>query len=83
MVLVLQLARLSADDMNAVNNMRYLGGSGTKKTSRGVFSLKFDVHRVNTSVPLLSLLVFWQLIWSLLYAVCRLSEKACGQERTE
>ncbi|XP_008798533.1 SNARE-interacting protein KEULE [Phoenix dactylifera] len=42
---LMQLARLSSDDMNAVNNMRYLGGSDTKKTSGGAFSLKFDVYK--------------------------------------
>ncbi|XP_010918310.2 SNARE-interacting protein KEULE [Elaeis guineensis] len=42
---LMQLARLSGDDMNAVNNMRYLAGSDTKKTSGVAFSLKFDVHR--------------------------------------
>nr|XP_029117494.1 SNARE-interacting protein KEULE isoform X5 [Elaeis guineensis] len=45
-----ELARLSADDMNAVNSMRYLGRSDTKKTSRGFFSLKFDVHRKKHAV---------------------------------
>ncbi|XP_058104642.1 SNARE-interacting protein KEULE-like isoform X2 [Magnolia sinica] len=38
---LMQLARLSSDDMNAVRNMRCLTGSETKKTSGG-FSLKFD-----------------------------------------
>nr|XP_029117492.1 SNARE-interacting protein KEULE isoform X3 [Elaeis guineensis] len=47
---LIQLARLSADDMNAVNSMRYLGRSDTKKTSRGFFSLKFDVHRKKHAV---------------------------------
>ncbi|ONK71704.1 uncharacterized protein A4U43_C04F11500 [Asparagus officinalis] len=42
---LMQLARLSADDVIAVNNMRFLGGADTKKTSGGVFSLKFDVHK--------------------------------------
>lgn len=33
--------------MNAVNNMRYLGGFATKKTSGGSkFSLKFDAQKV-------------------------------------
>ncbi|KAK1285793.1 SNARE-interacting protein KEULE [Acorus calamus] len=40
---LMQLARISPDDMNAVNNMRYLGGPDTKKASSGGFSLKFDV----------------------------------------
>lgn len=41
-----QLARLSQDDMHAVKNMKYLGGSDIKKPSGGVFSLKFDSHKV-------------------------------------
>ncbi|KAH0457000.1 hypothetical protein IEQ34_014907 [Dendrobium chrysotoxum] len=41
---LMQLARLSADDMNAVHNMRYLTLPESKKTSGG-FSLKFDVHK--------------------------------------
>jgi syntaxin-binding protein 1 len=37
--------------MNAVNNMRLLAGaSDTKKRSTGAFSLKFDIHKVNTNV---------------------------------
>jgi hypothetical protein len=44
----LQLAGLSADDMIAVNNMRCLCGPDTKKSSGGGFTLKFDVHKVNT-----------------------------------
>lgn len=47
MLLILQLARLSGDDTNAVYNMRFLGGSDTKKISGGAFSLKFDVHKVS------------------------------------
>ncbi|OVA10308.1 Sec1-like protein [Macleaya cordata] len=40
---LMQLARLSPEDMNAVNNMRLLeGSSDTKKNSIGGFSLKFD-----------------------------------------
>ncbi|CAL5437157.1 unnamed protein product [Camellia sinensis] len=40
------LARLSPEDMNAVNNMRLLEAlSDTKKSSIGAFSLKFDVHK--------------------------------------
>lgn len=43
---LIQLARLSADDIIAVNNMRLLGGGiDTKKSSGGGFSLKFDVHK--------------------------------------
>ncbi|PKA66457.1 SNARE-interacting protein KEULE [Apostasia shenzhenica] len=41
---LMQLARLSPDDMNAVNNMRYLTLPDAKKTSGG-FSLKFEVHK--------------------------------------
>ncbi|KAJ4827948.1 hypothetical protein Tsubulata_029131 [Turnera subulata] len=41
-----ELAKLPQDDMNAVNNMRLLGGvSETKKSSTGAFSLKFDIHK--------------------------------------
>lgn len=44
----LQLAQLTPEDMNAVNNMRLLeGSSDAKKTSSSPFSLKFDVHKVN------------------------------------
>ena len=46
-----QVVRLPQDDMNAVNNMRLLAGaSETKKSSTGAFSLKFDIHKVNTNV---------------------------------
>lgn len=38
---LMQLAKLSHEDMNTVNNMKYLGASEIKKTSGG-FSLKFD-----------------------------------------
>ncbi|XP_028548313.1 SNARE-interacting protein KEULE-like isoform X1 [Dendrobium catenatum] len=41
---LMQLARLSPDDMNAVYNMRYLALPDPKKTSGG-FSLKFEVHK--------------------------------------
>lgn len=44
-----QLARLSRDDMNAVNNVRHMGGSDGKKTS-GVFSLKFDAQKVKLNL---------------------------------
>ncbi|XP_072956824.1 SNARE-interacting protein KEULE-like [Typha angustifolia] len=47
---LMQLARLSPDDMNAVNNMHYLGVPDTKKASGGGFSLKFDVHKKKHSV---------------------------------
>ncbi|KAK4848659.1 hypothetical protein QYF36_015782 [Acer negundo] len=40
---LMQLAKLSPEDMKVVNNMRLLGGSSdSKKTSTGSFSLKFD-----------------------------------------
>ncbi|XP_072971201.1 SNARE-interacting protein KEULE-like [Typha angustifolia] len=42
---LMQLAKLSPDDMNAVNNMRYLGGLDGKKTSGSGFSLKFDSQK--------------------------------------
>ncbi|KAK4743879.1 hypothetical protein SAY87_010191 [Trapa incisa] len=43
---LMKLARLPADDMNAVNNMKLLaGGADTKKSSTGAFSLKFDMHK--------------------------------------
>jgi hypothetical protein len=35
--------------MSVINNLKYLGGSDTKKTSRaGAFSLKFDNQKVNS-----------------------------------
>ncbi|KAL0907557.1 hypothetical protein M5K25_021973 [Dendrobium thyrsiflorum] len=42
--IIMKLARLSPDDMNAVYNMRYLALPDPKKTSGG-FSLKFEVHK--------------------------------------
>ncbi|XP_078440805.1 SNARE-interacting protein KEULE-like [Wolffia australiana] len=42
---LMQLARLSSDDMNAVNNMKFLGGSDGKKTTTSTFSLKFDLAK--------------------------------------
>ncbi|XP_020244229.1 SNARE-interacting protein KEULE-like isoform X2 [Asparagus officinalis] len=41
-VKLMQLAKLSPDDMNTVSNMKYLGGLDSKKASGGGFSLKFD-----------------------------------------
>ncbi|KAL0907688.1 hypothetical protein M5K25_022117 [Dendrobium thyrsiflorum] len=41
---LMQLARLSPDDMNAVYNMRYLALPDPKNTSEGL-SLKFKVHK--------------------------------------
>ncbi|XP_010546254.1 PREDICTED: SNARE-interacting protein KEULE [Tarenaya hassleriana] len=43
---LMKLAKLSADDMTAVNNMRLLGSAvDTKKNSTGTFTLKFDLHK--------------------------------------
>ncbi|KAL3818169.1 hypothetical protein ACJIZ3_004074 [Penstemon smallii] len=43
---LMDLARLSQDDMNAVYNMRLLeASSDTKKSSSKPFALKFDVHK--------------------------------------
>ncbi|XP_071692966.1 SNARE-interacting protein KEULE-like isoform X1 [Rutidosis leptorrhynchoides] len=43
---LIELARIPADDMNAVYNMRFLeGSSDVKKNLIGAFSLKFDVHK--------------------------------------
>ncbi|KAI8571738.1 hypothetical protein RHMOL_Rhmol01G0142300 [Rhododendron molle] len=43
--LPLQLAKLSCEDMKAVQNMRTLEGENARKTSTGGFSLKFDAHK--------------------------------------
>lgn len=46
-----QLAKLPPEDMNAVSNMRLLGGApDTKKSSAGSFSLKFDIHKVKVFI---------------------------------
>ncbi|XP_019057659.1 PREDICTED: SNARE-interacting protein KEULE-like isoform X2 [Tarenaya hassleriana] len=43
---LMKLAKLSADDMTAVNNMRLLGSAmDTKKNPTGAFTLKFDLHK--------------------------------------
>uniref|UniRef100_A0A0E0A4N2 Uncharacterized protein n=1 Tax=Oryza glumipatula TaxID=40148 RepID=A0A0E0A4N2_9ORYZ len=43
---LMQLAKLPHDEMDAINSLRYLVGSDTKKTSRpGGFSLKFDAQK--------------------------------------
>ncbi|MCL7046054.1 hypothetical protein MKW94_006875 [Papaver nudicaule] len=48
---LMQLAGLSHDDMNAVNNMRLLdGSSATEKNSTGVFSLKFDSQKKKRAI---------------------------------
>lgn len=40
-----QLAKLSGEDMNGINNLEYLGISVSKKQT-GVFSLKFRPQKV-------------------------------------
>ncbi|KAJ9147784.1 hypothetical protein P3X46_029905 [Hevea brasiliensis] len=48
---LMKLAKLPQDDMNAVNNMRFLRGSPeSKKSSTGAFSLKFDIHKKKRAV---------------------------------
>uniref|UniRef100_A0A0E0HKK2 Uncharacterized protein n=1 Tax=Oryza nivara TaxID=4536 RepID=A0A0E0HKK2_ORYNI len=43
---LMQLAKLPHDEMDAINSLRYLVGSDTKKASRpGGFSLKFDAQK--------------------------------------
>ncbi|KAL4602594.1 hypothetical protein ACB092_10G064100 [Castanea dentata] len=43
---LMKLAKLPPEDMNAVHNLRLIGGSSdTKKSSTGTFSLKFDMHK--------------------------------------
>jgi syntaxin-binding protein 1 len=43
---LMKLAKLPSEDMNAVHNLRLLGGSSdTKKSTTGAFSLKFDIHK--------------------------------------
>ncbi|XP_050263795.1 SNARE-interacting protein KEULE [Quercus robur] len=43
---IMKLAKLPPEDMNAVHNLRLLGGSSdTKKSSTGTFTLKFDMHK--------------------------------------
>ncbi|XP_059651549.1 protein transport Sec1a-like [Cornus florida] len=42
---LMQLAKLSPEDMKAVNNMRLLERSDARKTSTGSFSLKFDAQK--------------------------------------
>lgn len=44
---VFQVARLTDEDMNVVNNLRMLGGQpDTKKGLTGAFGLKFEIHKV-------------------------------------
>lgn len=51
LILASQLAKLPVDDMNAVHNVRLLGGAAdTKKSSMSSFSLKFDMHKVDVLV---------------------------------
>ncbi|XP_023533702.1 SNARE-interacting protein KEULE-like isoform X1 [Cucurbita pepo subsp. pepo] len=49
---LMKLAKLPPDDMNAVTNMRLLGGAApdSKKSSLGSFSLKFDIHKKKRAV---------------------------------
>ncbi|WOL04332.1 SNARE-interacting protein KEULE isoform X1 [Canna indica] len=47
---LMQLAQLSSDDMIAINNMRFLGCSATKKSSKSSFPVKFDVHKKKHAV---------------------------------
>ncbi|KAK2992614.1 hypothetical protein RJ640_015970 [Escallonia rubra] len=42
---LMQLAKLSREDVKAVKNMRMLEGSDSRKTSNGSFSLKFDTQK--------------------------------------
>ncbi|KAK3021183.1 hypothetical protein RJ639_045561 [Escallonia herrerae] len=42
---LMQLAKLSREDVKAVKNMRMLEGSDSRKTSNGSFSLKFDAQK--------------------------------------
>ncbi|CAN0841865.1 SNARE-interacting protein KEULE [Linum grandiflorum] len=42
---LMKLANLPEDDMNAVNNMRMLGGTSETKKSSASFSLKFDIKK--------------------------------------
>ncbi|PKA47665.1 Protein transport Sec1a [Apostasia shenzhenica] len=44
-VKLMQLAKMSTEDMNTVTNLKFLGGLDTKKTSGGSFSLKFDAQK--------------------------------------
>nr|AQX44190.1 SNARE-interacting protein KEULE [Apostasia odorata] len=44
-VKLMQLAKMSTEDMNTVANLKFLGGLDTKKTSGGSFSLKFDAQK--------------------------------------
>jgi len=50
-----QLAKLSAEDMKAIENMRLLAGtsSDSKKKSSGNFSLKFDGQKVSELIDAL------------------------------
>ncbi|GMP61811.1 hypothetical protein CsSME_00024127 [Camellia sinensis var. sinensis] len=42
---LMQLAKLSREDMKTVKNMRMLEGSDARKATTGSFSLKFDAHK--------------------------------------
>ncbi|KAL0884850.1 hypothetical protein Bca101_008831 [Brassica carinata] len=48
---LMKLAKLSSDDMSAVNNMRLLGSAvDAKKNTPGGFTLKFDLHKKKRAV---------------------------------
>lgn len=64
--------------MNAVSNMRLLGGSlESKSSSTGAFSLKFDIRKVKKHMDeiLLLLINSKPIVASLLHA--QLPEEAC------
>ncbi|XP_078161934.1 putative protein transport Sec1b isoform X2 [Carex rostrata] len=42
---LMQLAKLSREDMRTINNVRHLGGFNKKRAPGGAFSLKFDVQK--------------------------------------
>ncbi|KAF5466970.1 hypothetical protein F2P56_016847 [Juglans regia] len=42
---LMQLARLSREDMKVVNNMQLIGGSSDDKKTTGSFSLKFNTQK--------------------------------------
>ncbi|XP_020573815.1 protein transport Sec1a-like isoform X2 [Phalaenopsis equestris] len=46
---LMQLAKLTTNDMNAVYNLNYLGGQVTKKASGGNFSLRFETQKKKLS----------------------------------
>lgn len=67
--------------MNAVHNVRLLGGGAdTKKSSMSSFALKFDMHKVDD-------LTLWILIWGSLefslYTCCLFCRKNVQPEKKE